>query len=72
MLIKSLGIDPVEMKEKGEQIYNWVAGKIESIDDRLSIIMDSNARIEANQQRIMSVMGIPEKETPALENESAE
>jgi hypothetical protein len=71
MLIRNLGIDPEEMKQKGEQIYEWVAAKIESIDHHLGSLVDSNARIEANQKRIMSIMGIPET-APQLENESAE
>jgi hypothetical protein len=45
MLVKSLGIDPEEMKAKGEQIYNWVASKIESIDSQLADIKAQNALI---------------------------
>jgi hypothetical protein len=67
MLIKSLGIDPEEMKAKGEQIYEWVAGKIDSIDSNLGAILDSNARIEENQKRILSIMGLPENPPSILQ-----
>lgn len=47
LLIKSFGIDPEEMKKKGQEIYEYVAGKIESIDDRLAAIHAQNSLIMA-------------------------
>jgi hypothetical protein len=58
MLIKSLGIDPAEMKKKGQEIYEYIAGKIESVDDRL-------ADIHAQNLLIMAKLGI-EIPAPAL------
>ena len=63
MLIKSLGIDPEDMKRKGEQIYEWVAGKIESIDSALIRIEAQNQTLLEQNARILSVMGIPEHPT---------
>lgn len=59
MLIKSLGIDPEDMKRKGEQIYEWVAGKIESIDSALIRIEAQNETLIQQNSRILSIMGIP-------------